>query len=180
MADSTKKKAGSQTASSLLVPDGNYLGTTTRDRVLSYLLAIDPGADMGWALFESATLISCGLGQPDGTALRIARVAIERPMIYPGPRQKARPRDVITLALRAGEAAGLYARVYGVTPEYFEPDEWKGGSISKEAHHPRIWKRLNGTERRLVSTNCGRLPEKKQHNVLDAIGIGLFALGRNR
>lgn len=144
------------------------------------ILAIDPGSDMGWALFDEGRLISCGVGTPDGAALHIGRVVLERPMIYPGGRQRARPRDVITLALRAGEAAGLYARRYGVEPEYFEPDVWKGGSIAKEAHHPRVWKRLSQAEHEIVSKAATTVPEKKRHNMLDAIGIGLFALGRNR
>lgn len=144
------------------------------------MLAIDPGADMGWALFDGDALRSSGVGAPDGAVSRVDRVVLERPMIYPPRRQKARPRDVITLALRAGEAAGLYARRYGVEPEYFEPDVWKGGSIDKDVHHPRVWAALTDAEKRIVSMAAERIPQRKQHNMLDAIGIGLFALGRNR
>jgi hypothetical protein len=68
--------------------------------------------------------------------------------------------------------------MYGIEPEYFEPDEWKGGTLSKGAHHPRIWKRLADSEGSIVSKQAGHLPVSKQHNVIDAIGIGLFALGR--
>lgn len=143
------------------------------------VLAIDPGADQGWAIFENGTLTACGLGEPPLTSAP-SRIVLERPMIYPHGRQRARPRDVITLALRAGEAGGHYGRAFGVAPEYFEPDEWKGGPVSKQAHHPRIWKRLSDAEGRVVSVSAGRLALGKQHNVLDAIGIGLFALGRNR
>ncbi len=143
------------------------------------LLAIDPGADAGWAVFDDhGILFACGLGAPTGYS-RFDRVVLERPMIYPAPRQRARPRDVITLALRAGEAAGLYARRDGIEPEYFEPDVWKGGSISKATHHPRIWRRLSGLEQWVVSKDTRGILKSKQHNMLDAIGIGLFALGRN-
>jgi hypothetical protein len=148
------------------------------------LLAIDPGADMGWARFDHGRLVGCGVGGDldglDRCLWRPTRVVLERPMIYPHGRQKARPRDVITLALRAGERAGLYGLRYNVEPEYFEPDEWKGGSISKEAHHPRVWKRLADEEKRVASLAGQLVPEKKHHNMLDAIGIGLFALGINR
>src|SRR5579872_2510509 len=138
------------------------------------LLAIDPGADLGWAVYVNGQLTSCGVGDPK-MASAPNRVVLERPAIYPGARQQARPRDVITLALRAGEAAGVYARAFGVVPEYFEPRVWKGGSLTKEAHHPRIWKRLFSAEQHTVSSAALSIAQGKQHNMMDAIGIGLFA-----
>jgi hypothetical protein len=39
-------------------------------------------------------------------------------MIYPGGRQKARPADIIALAVRAGEWGGEVRARFGVEPEY--------------------------------------------------------------
>lgn len=143
------------------------------------LLAIDPGADSGWALFENSTLRKAGLGAP---ALiknaPLEKVVVERPMIYPGGRQKARPRDVITLALKAGEVAGAWRSATGCDITYHEPDEWKGGAISKDMHQPRIWAALRDEEQEILSQACKGKAAGKRHNIIDAVGIGLYAVGR--
>lgn len=142
------------------------------------ILAIDPGADAGWALFDVAPagrLIGCGLGAPASS--KVDRVIVERPMIYPGGRQKARPADVIKLATRAGEAGGMYARIWGIEPEYVEPHAWKG-SVDKNIHHARVWAKLTPDEQAIVSAAARGVAVGKRHNILDAVGIGLFAVGR--
>ncbi len=139
------------------------------------LLAIDPGADAGWARFSGKSLVGCGLGPPSEGP--ISRVLIERPAIYPGGRQKARPADVIKLAVRAGEAGGQYARTRLIEPEYIEPHAWKG-SVNKEIHHARIWAKLTPAEQAVVSQAARGVAPSKRHNILDAVGIGLFGIGR--
>lgn len=145
------------------------------------LLAIDPGADAGWSLFAGGKLAACGLHpkQP-APASRATSALIERPKIYPPPRQKARPRDVITLALRAGDWAGRIFEVSGgrVVAQYVEPDEWKGGPVKKENHHPRIWARLDPAEQAIVSDAARGIAPSKRHNIMDAVGLGLYAVGR--
>jgi hypothetical protein len=153
---------------------GSIVDTPPRPHGRS-VLTIDPGADAGWAWFDNGTLAGCGLGAP--AQPNADRVIIERPMIYPGGRQKARPADVIKLATRAGEAGGLYARSRGVEPEYVEPHAWKG-SVDKNIHHARIWAKLSTDEQAIVSTAARGVAPSKRHNILDAIGIGLWAIGR--
>ncbi len=143
---------------------------------MTHLLAIDPGADTGWARFDEKRLTACGLGVP--LAAETRRVLIERPMIYPGGRQKARPADVIKLAVRAGEMGGQYARTAGIEPEYIEPHTWKG-SVSKDIHHARIWAKLTPAEQAIVSDAARGVAPSKRHNILDAVGIGLFGIGRS-
>lgn len=143
------------------------------------LLAVDPGADAGWAHFdpEQRRLVACGLNEQFMTA-HVARVVIERPMIYPGGRQKARPADIIKLATRAGEWGGLGRAFFGVEPEYVEPAKWKGGSVPKSIHHARIWAVLSVDEQTVVSKAAAGIAPSKRHNLMDAIGIGLYAVGR--
>lgn len=137
------------------------------------LLAIDPGADSGWALFGSSRLLEkCGLGRP--TEFAIAEVVIEKPRIYPGAKQKARAEDVITLAVRAGEWGGRYEHL---KVRYVEPHGWKG-AVPKEIHQPRIWAKLDAREKDIVDRACKGMAPSKRHNVIDAVGIGLWAVGR--
>ena len=154
------------------------------------LLAIDPGRDTGWALFSGDRLVACGLGDPRlSEKHRIAeleRVVIERPMVYPRGQTK-NPNDVVALALGAGEWGGLYRQWTDV--EYVFPFQWKG-SVPKAVHHARVLAKLSAEERALadeaiargrsgVNSSLGKaIAPSKRHNVLDAIGLGLFGVGR--
>jgi hypothetical protein len=141
------------------------------------LIAIDPGADAGWAVFdERLRLVSCGLGAPHTEGLAVRKAIIEKPMIYPGGKQKARPADIITLAVRAGESGGLL-RSAGVDVQYVEPFRWKG-SVPKDVCHARIWGKLTDVERGIVDSAGKGIAPSKRHNILDAVGIGLFGVGR--
>jgi hypothetical protein len=155
------------------------------------LLAIDPGVDTGWALFSSAgQLIACGLGDPRmSDRHRVAdlrTVIIEQPFVYPRGQTKS-PNDVVTLALNAGEWAGLYRQWADV--RYVLPFQWKG-SVPKKISHARILAKLSEAERAVVDAAISRgrscatkalgrpIAPSQQHNVLDAIGLGLFAVSR--
>lgn len=128
-------------------------------------------------MFESNQLLCCGLA-PNAQPLiaGVQRLVIERPTIYPG-RQKARPRDIITLALRAGQWAGIVKRATNIEAEYVEPFAWKG-TVRKDIHHARIQATLLPGERLMVEEGCKGVAASKRHNVLDAVGLGLFAVGR--
>lgn len=148
------------------------------------LLAIDPGADTGWSLFdEPGRLVACGLGDPrDSGHVRAAKI---RKLIVERPHQhgRARPKDLITLALRAGRWAG----VFGFKDEdvdYIEPMVWKG-TRNKDQTKPLILAKLAPYEEVIVKQAIatggpkGRaMAEGKQHNMLDGIGIGLHGVGR--
>lgn len=136
------------------------------------LLAVDPGADQGWALFESGCLVACGLGAPPVRAAG-ARTIIERPHPI---KTRAPVKDIITLAIRAGETGGA-RRVDGAEVEYVEPATWMGGSIPTKVNQARIRRRLSGAERDIVEA-AEKAAKSKAHNVLDAVGIGLFASKR--
>ncbi len=150
------------------------------------LLAIDPGQTSGWALFASALsgftsprLLACGLNDPSTCRWHVpsalSRVVVERPRIYPGGRTK-NPNDVLSVALNAGEWGGRYKQ-QGCSVEYVEPSGWKG-QTKKEIQHARDWARLLEDEQTLVSQSLKGIPASKRHNALDAIGIGLWAVGR--
>jgi hypothetical protein len=147
------------------------------------LLAIDPGSDTGWGLFASGKLIACGLGDPRDNALvrdaLIEAIIVEKPRINRGG--KAKPNDMITLALKAGQWSGVYATAKCT---FVEPWQWKG-TLSKGIANARIWARLDGDETGVVDKAVrtggpkGRaMAAGKIHNMIDGIGLGLHALGR--
>lgn len=141
---------------------------------MTVTLAIDPGADQGWALIDSVHgIFDCGLG--DWSDAAPARCVIEFPQHRPGGRTPV--NALLVLAARAG-AAGERARASGVPHcEYVYPVQWKG-SVPKDIHHPRIMAALLPCERRVVAEATRRVAKGKRHNVLDACGIALWAVGR--
>jgi hypothetical protein len=136
------------------------------------LLACDPGvAGCGLALFdENSGKLTLGMWVsteklPRTKALLqgVKTLALERQYL---PRTHPRPMDIVELAFAAGRVAGIWSDCKLVE---LPPSTWKG-SVPKEIMLGRIRSRLDGDEIRLtVGLN--------QH-VIDAIGIGLFALGR--
>lgn len=138
-------------------------------------LAIDPGEDTGWALYDLGVLIACGLGDPRPSNPLPIEVLIERPEIRPGGR--ARPNDIITLALNAGEWAGRY-RSEITKVSYVTPVGWKG-SVPKTKHHPRILARLTFGETLVLTRSFELVAGSKEHNIVDAVGLGLHMVGRN-
>lgn len=141
------------------------------------ILTVDSGANLGWALFnpENAQLFDCGL-KDIFTALPrhkciITRIMVERP--HTG-RTRARARDIITLAIRAGEVGGVLRYLTGVEPEYIEPQRWKG-QLPKKRCNEIVEAKLFIQEKSLLNKIK---PLSAKHNVLDAIGIGLYGVGR--
>ncbi len=138
------------------------------------LLAIDSGANLGWAVFNPQTkqMEGCGLkNYPKEGAKPLQRIVIERP--HTG-RTRARACDILTLAIRAGEVGGVLRYLTGVEPEYIEPGKWKG-QLDKKKGNRMVEAKLSPQEIAILN----KIAKKStQHNILDAIGIGLFIVGR--
>lgn len=154
-------------------------------------VAIDPGKSMGWAVYQTSQgwygsavppenwrLMWCGATDGDAPAfpsvvvLPIGRVDlcyIEKPQVYHDNHAKrVDPNDLITLACRAGFAAG---RVNALRTVYILPRDWKK-QVPKPIHHGRIAKHLDAREVRLL--------DGAKEDTWDAVGLGLFGLGRMR
>jgi hypothetical protein len=135
------------------------------------LLAIDPGNATGWAVFVDNALESCGtikpvlwetLSVPPG-----GFVIIEEPTIY--PHSKADPANIMALQLKVGDLRGFFSR-RGYTVELVQPRTWKG-QVPKDIHAGRTLRKLSAAER-------VRIPTKHTHDTLDAVGLGLWRIGR--
>ncbi|AGC44557.1 hypothetical protein MYSTI_03245 [Myxococcus stipitatus DSM 14675] len=167
------------------------------------LVSIDPGLrHCGVALFDvpgggSATLLAAGLPknpEPQGGELSPSswasmalavrgwlqprlgdesyQLIIEMPRVYAAAHQKGDQNDLIQLSGVVGMLGGYLPNV--ATRRSVHPRDWKG-TLDADAFIERIKQRLDASEHLRVE-----LPSSSalHHNVWDAIGIGLHALGR--
>ena len=154
------------------------------------LLAVDPGIrGCGVAIFAGTDLARAGYVKnecksgngPREAAMmawkiqawaelyEIGGIAVEWPQVYRSAKLRGDPNDLLPLSAVAGALAALFpdAQVSATRPA-----EWKG-QMPKDICHARVIAQLGDTERRRIAP-AGALT----HNVLDAVGIGLYARGR--
>ncbi len=142
----------------------------------SSLVAIDPGNQAGLAYFISNQLIGVDLitqavannWKWDGP--NIDRLVCELPCWRKG--SPVRVDSLITLAYTAGYITG---QIPAESIETVLPHEWKGNR-PKNIDNSFSLRILNVSERAVVDDS--KIPKHIIHNVLDAVGIGLWALKR--
>jgi hypothetical protein len=160
------------------------------------ILSIDPGLDTGWALWRAGRLAACGFGCPRVHPLHVVQprtadtdaihdVWIEDQEIY--PRSPVPPNDVLALARLAHFERGLYTAV-GCAVHMVLPRAWKGMTPctcsarnpdpAACTHHSRVWGKLSVHEQDLAAEALRGMAPSKRHNVLDAVGIGQWAIGK--
>lgn len=154
---------------------------------MDYTIAIDPGMRrLGWALFLTDRLVragalTCSLTDAGAVAVFYAQAlalvlypthsVMELPQIYPGPRQKGDPNDLISIAAVGALVVG-YLRPK--TLRFVSPADWKG-QLPKDVSHHRIFDKLSILERSVLD----ELPATQARgDAMDAIGIGLYGVGR--
>ncbi len=154
----------------------------TPDRVL----VIDPGTvDCGSAYFQDRQLVMCGShkggkGEIFDRCTVIAREVKNRyaawcpsKLVVEWPRKydsdNVNPDVLMWLTYVLGEIRGQLAGPLEFTRVF--PADWKG-QVDKQIMSDRTWGALDVAERAAV----GKL--RKNHNTMDAIGIGLFFLNR--
>lgn len=154
------------------------------------LWTVDPALSCtGWAVFYNDTLADHGyVKTPAGMDLaeRVQKIAkdictpvaavptefaIEWPQIYQS--SKGDPNDLLSLSAVVGAIMGKYAHRGNVT--LYRPKHWKG-QVPKQAMVKRILGKLDAEE--LASYDEAKYTKGIAHNVADAIGIGLYHLGR--
>jgi hypothetical protein len=137
------------------------------------MIAVDPGNSTGIAVFANDHLTHVwhvsDMGEAEIMApLEGERVIIERPTIY--PKMRVPPNDILTLAIRVGRYQEWYES-QGARVTLVEPRTWKG-QVPKPIHHKRILAKLFTNELRALGEY------RTQIDVLDAVGLGLWALKR--
>jgi hypothetical protein len=136
-----------------------------------YLKRISGGSaskayQMAWTLYQKYRDPMPPLTK-DGQIIIDTRVIIERPRIY--TKMKGDPADILNLL----EVGATFQGMLGRPVEWVEPHAWKG-NIDPDAMTERIHGRLLPAELKRIDP-C---PKSLEHNILDAIGIGLATLGR--
>lgn len=154
------------------------------------MISVDPGVKIsamaGW--FDGV-LVTVGWRPP----VSARDLVIEVPVIR--PRRKGDSQDILDLMRVVERWASKAVNVVEVKPEI-----WKG-QTPKPIHHRRLFEALTPTERAVLADASGRTVEdvrgyitkacqilartgvvarysRKDHNLFDAVGIGLWYLGR--
>lgn len=141
----------------------------------AWLDAVDPskpGNNTGLARFYGGVLKSAYLWEKPFAPDRIVPhvLLIELPFVYPGARDED-PNDLIQVARAVGQWEQSTAGCGRIVHVY--PRTWKG-QVPKKIHTARTLAKLTSSERGVLP----ELPASKLHNVLDAVGLGLWLLGR--
>lgn len=140
------------------------------------MISIDPGNEAGVAVFDDGVLVRAEL-----VVEAVARkwkwegpfghfVVCEFPQVY--SRSKVKSSSLAPLMRTANYM------VRQMRPDYAQfvlPREWKG-QRPKEVDNQLTLRLLSDQERRIL--DGVDVPAAKRHNVIDAIGIGLWALKR--
>jgi len=156
------------------------------------LINIDPGVKAaGVAVFEDGELSSAWLARGkhwqdtarnayadlrDMFPLEVigpetTELVIERMQIYPPGRGIGDQNDLVTVAFMSACLAGYL----DICPTEYYPAVWKG-QTPKKVMNDRVLERLSEGERSRIYIKKGESSLK--HNVIDAVGIGLYHLKR--
>lgn len=164
------------------------------------ILAVDPGIrGCGCALFTNegrlfkAAYVVSGIEKvvnPVAAAVTMSiavarwaddwavnQLAVEWPRVYAsrlrsGSMHGEDPNDLLPLAAVDGAISSLF----DVDTAFYAPSDWKG-QMTKEACLERINNRITGEEMHAVARAVIEAGAKV-HNLWDAVGIGLFHVGR--
>lgn len=146
------------------------------------MVCIDPGTQCaGYATFseEDKAMISCGVFRGNDwmdTAARVPdfgkvdKLVIEDPRVY--PITNVDPNNLMILAKAVG---AIVANVKAIHTKLVTPSRWKK-SVPKKIHQKRILRGMTPEETQILE-NC-LCPKSLKHNVIDAVGIGLWELRR--
>lgn len=146
------------------------------------LLAIDPGKCTGWALFwefnsGDVRLWQAGVTDVDKDPVPwhlLTEAVCELPQVYRAAQSKGDPNDLIKVAAQVGRWEER-AKSRGIPWVTYLPNEWKG-QVPKDVHHRRAMRLLSEEENRRIP----EMAETYRHNMMDAVALGLFRLGRLR
>lgn len=141
------------------------------------LVTLDPGQQAGLAVFKGPSLVWCGLNELPPYGGWCYGIFWEKPQIN-GQTEGKDPNAIVTEAVTAGRWLDRLPRQLGAACAFERsvfPVQWKA-SVPKKIHNARVLAKLAPEE--LAILKALKLPVSKEHNVIDAIGLGLFALGR--
>lgn len=141
------------------------------------LISIDPGVKYyAWATWVSGRLTNAGadiLADDFQRCAVVDTLVVEKPQVYQTRSAKGPASDLIDLAISVGRIIVTHPHDQLLTPL---PREWKG-QIPKAVHHTRIAMALTEAEKKIVLDACDK-NKSRTKDIMDAVGLGLWALGR--
>jgi len=161
------------------------------------LLALDPGRQVGFAVFDDDVFVLCGVWgflpaipsssacrflAEEVVALRPNRLVVEVPQVYERRKSRGDPNDLLGLVAMAGAAAAVMP---AGTARFVLPHDWKG-SVPKVPGrrwaeyiiHRRILKSLDVEEACAYMGKVESLPCGVRHNAVDATGLAMWTENR--
>ncbi|MES2155918.1 MAG: hypothetical protein V4510_12355 [bacterium] len=148
------------------------------------LISIDPGANACRARWFSGVLDSCGRW-PSFDIQTCDTAVIESQVII--PRFTRNPASIIDLAHKAGAAAAAFGWPEDDTRvTWVRPQSWKGSTRKPTAArdwasyviHRKVVQALSAAEIAIYTVALNDFPPGERHDLADAVGIGLWKLGR--
>jgi hypothetical protein len=165
---------------------------------------IDPGVtESACAFFVTRELNGVCFVSP--SALSVLRPGDVRSALIEAPRIDGQTRgkdenDIVALGMAIGDLRGAIRAYCGVEAQLVERSKWKG-QVPKPIHHSRVWGALTPPERATfagfagttveyvtnkIETACAAFAQHgrvvryswRAHNLLDAVGLGLWDLAR--
>lgn len=142
------------------------------------ILAIDPGkhafgcawfGGLGSRLLHAAYVPAERLAEEVSRFKVLSKFYLERQYL---PKNHPRPMDIVELSFGAGFAKGIVTALHVTEVVEVLPVVWKG-NVPKPIMTERILSKLDTQELAKI-VRVGH----KDHNTIDAIGIGLYGLGR--
>ena len=143
------------------------------------LVTIDPGKLVsGYAMFFEKKLKACGLAKDAADILQYGvlqpgLIVMEYPKVYDRRRWKGDPNDLLPITAAGAFLAGV---LQPTRLKIVHPEEWKG-QTPKEIQNARDQGVLSPDEVEVLESVP--VAAGKMHNVIDAVGIGLWELKRN-
>jgi len=142
-------------------------------------LSIDPGTkEMGWALWEDNELSMCGLARGKNwleTVQALPKFTLQKLTIEDQQIYRRSPINAHSL-LAVARVVGAVIAYYDFVPSVIvAPAKWKG-QLPKDVCNRRTLAKL--TQNELNQIEAAPCPKSLKHNLLDAVGIGLWATRR--
>jgi hypothetical protein len=166
------------------------------------ILAIDPGYSFtngaGWAHFSDGHLKHCGVEAPFASGLDSKQsclevlgklshqwetlmgfhikpelLCLESPIVYPRYSQKIDTRSLDNIHFLNGMLSERFNPRELLTPT---PYQWKQNK-PKDIHREEIIAALDQSSKSILTDALNQIPRGKWHNVIDAVGLGLYAIG---
>lgn len=139
-------------------------------------IAVDPAArGFAWARYVRGRLTACGSATVKDLPVLFQDIGaewiIETPQNYGTFGVAHRDLDRLRETVRKIEA---YAGSTGCSVQFTKPFSWKG-NVPKGVHHRRVFVVLTEGEQGVAGPAEG---PKYDHNVYDAVALGLWASGR--